>query len=225
MKKLLYGFIGLLLVSCGNGDDNASSPADSATSQATTADNTNTTGTTNASSGLKGVMDKMMQDMHSMKMTGDADHDFAMMMKSHHQGAIDMANYELSNGKNEELKKLAQKIINDAGKDNTDLEKFLSSHQPDANQSDYSKKAMDIMMKGDMNMDHGSDVDMGFAMMMKMHHQHGIDMAKEYLKSAKAAETKKVANNTIKSNSEDIKTLNKWENGNKSGTTTDHSNH
>lgn len=43
-------------------------------------------------------MDKMSNEMDKLMMTKDPDHNFAMMMKSHHKGAIDMANYELSHG-------------------------------------------------------------------------------------------------------------------------------
>ena len=46
--------------------------------------------------------------MTSMPMSGDPDVDFAMMMRIHHQGAIDMANAELSNGKDPQLKKMAK---------------------------------------------------------------------------------------------------------------------
>lgn len=41
--------------------------------------------------GLHQAMMKMMDKMKSMKMSGDPDHDFAMMMAEHHQGSIDMS--------------------------------------------------------------------------------------------------------------------------------------
>ena len=36
-------------------------------------------------------MEKMSHNMSNMKMTGNTDQDFAMMMAEHHQGAIEMA--------------------------------------------------------------------------------------------------------------------------------------
>lgn len=165
-----------------------------------------------------------MQDMHSMKMTEDPDHDFAMMMKSHHQAAIDMSNIELSKGQNDELKQVAQKIIKDSEKDNTELQTFLANHQPKT-KSDFAKKAMEKMMKSPgMNKQKSEteqNTDQTFAKMMVMHHQEGINMARDYLKVAKEEQTKKVANNTIASNGEDLKQLQKWEGENK----TDHSKH
>jgi uncharacterized protein (DUF305 family) len=221
MKRILYALgisLSIIFVAC---NDNTGSTADEGATDRDT-NSTASTGNTNTSTPstdttpsqsrtFNDVMNKMMQDMHAMTMTNDADHDFAMMMKEHHEGAIEMSNIELSNGKNDELKQVAQKMISDAQKDNTELTNFLSSHQPTAGQSDFAKKAMDMMMKSSgMNHD-SSDTDQQFAMMMAMHHQHGIDMARLYLKSARAEQTKKVANNTIKSNSEDIKKLKAWQ--------------
>lgn len=60
--------------------------------------------------GYKTAMMKMMEDM-PMKFTGDADLDFMNQMRAHHQGAIDMAKIALANGKDTEVKKLAQDIV------------------------------------------------------------------------------------------------------------------
>ncbi len=215
----MYLAVGIIsawfLASCGENTANESTTTttDSSTSQQsnsaaapTDSNSAGTTATAPTTGSFKNVMDKTMQAMHSMQMSGDPDHDFAMMMKTHHQGAIDMANIELSKGTNAELKQVAQKTIDDSQKDISDLNTFMSNHQP-SKKTDFAKNQMDKMMKMDMNMTESGDTDKDFAMMMAMHHQHGIDMAREYLKVGTAEETKKVANNTIKSNSEDLKKL------------------
>jgi uncharacterized protein (DUF305 family) len=56
------------------------------------------------------AMTRMMAAMR-VKPTGDTDRDFVVMMVPHHQGAIDMAEAELSYGRNEPLRGLAQEII------------------------------------------------------------------------------------------------------------------
>jgi len=56
------------------------------------------------------AMAKMMAAM-DIKPSGDVDADFVAMMVPHHQGAIDMAEAELSYGHNEPLRGLAQEII------------------------------------------------------------------------------------------------------------------
>lgn len=63
------------------------------------------------------AMNKMMNEMKGMKMTGDADKDFVMMMIPHHQSAVDMAENEISHGKHVEMKKFAQKFIDEKSKE------------------------------------------------------------------------------------------------------------
>src|SRR5207244_1014346 len=56
------------------------------------------------------AMARMMAAM-KIKPSNDVDRDFVAMMVPHHQGAIDMAEAELSYGHNEPLRGLAQEII------------------------------------------------------------------------------------------------------------------
>lgn len=56
------------------------------------------------------AMDRMMNDM-MVEPTDDIDRDFVVMMVPHHQSAIDMARSYLHYGHNEELRRVAQEII------------------------------------------------------------------------------------------------------------------
>ncbi|RYG26115.1 DUF305 domain-containing protein [bacterium] len=67
----------------------------------------------------------MMRPMGDMKTTGDVDRDFAALMIPHHQGAIDMAKIEIAEGKNEELKKMAEAIIESQAKEIEVLKKHI----------------------------------------------------------------------------------------------------
>jgi uncharacterized protein (DUF305 family) len=60
---------------------------------------------------MKSAMMMGMEGMQKMPTSGDTDKDFAMMMKMHHQQAVDMAETELANGKSPEMKAMAKKII------------------------------------------------------------------------------------------------------------------
>lgn len=225
-RNVAFGLIAIIFLgSCNNEENNSGLTPDSTNTvqnnkaASSPMDGSGSANSTSADTSLKEVMDKMMQGMHTMKMTGDPDHDFATMMKKHHEGAIAMSNMEIANGANAELKQIARKIIDDSQKDISELNSFLGSHQP-GTKSDYSKKTMDKMMgkmmgkSSGMNMDHGGNMDQQFAMMMTMHHQHGIEMARDYLKSATEEQTKKVANNSINANTEDIKKLKNWQKNN-----------
>jgi DUF305 family protein family protein len=56
------------------------------------------------------AMNKMMSAM-VIRPTGDVDRDFVAMMTPHHQGAIEMAEAVLRNGRNEQIRRLAQEVI------------------------------------------------------------------------------------------------------------------
>lgn len=59
----------------------------------------------------KAAMMKSMGRKPMMQFTGDADFDFMNHMRSHHQGAINMATVVLANGKDSNVRKLAKDIV------------------------------------------------------------------------------------------------------------------
>ena len=69
-----------------------------------------------------------MKGMESMKASGDTDHDFAMMMKMHHQSALDMAYVELQHGKDPVLRNMAKAIIKSQTEEIKDFDKWLAKH-------------------------------------------------------------------------------------------------
>lgn len=82
---------------------------------------------------MKGMMKDNNDKMSSMKMTGKPDVDFAMMMRIHHQGAIDMAQAEIRDGKDPQMKKMAAEIIKAQKKEIAQFDKFLAKygHSPE----------------------------------------------------------------------------------------------
>ena len=87
-------------------------------------------GQAHGGSGSQQMMHSMMEgmkEMQSMKMSGDADRDFATMMRMHHQKGIEMAQAEIAHGKDEKMKSMARKIIEDQRKDNKEFEDWLKS--------------------------------------------------------------------------------------------------
>ena len=80
---------------------------------------------------MKGMdMQAMMKNnndkMSGMQMTGKPDVDFALMMRIHHQGAIDMAQAQLRDGKAPEMRKMARDIIAAQKKEIGQLDRFLA---------------------------------------------------------------------------------------------------
>ena len=83
---------------------------------------------------MKAMMRDMSGKMTSMPMSGDPDVDFAMMMRIHHQGAIDMATAELSSGKDAQMKKMAKAIIAAQKKEIAQFDAHLAKHGHPADQ-------------------------------------------------------------------------------------------
>lgn len=80
------------------------------------------------SAATKGYKDAMMGSMMRMPpFTGDADIDFMKQMRIHHQGAIDMAKIALTNGKDGEVRKLADEIVKDQANEIALIDKWLKA--------------------------------------------------------------------------------------------------
>ncbi len=78
---------------------------------------------------LHEIGEKMQEDMKNMKMSGNVDKDYVMMMIGHHQSAVSMAKDELSHGKNIQLKQMAQKIIQEQEKEIKEFQSWLDKNK------------------------------------------------------------------------------------------------
>jgi len=81
------------------------------------------------SSDMKASMMMGMDGMQKMTMSGDTDKDFAMMMKMHHQQALNMAEMELAHGKSPEMKAMAKQIIVAQKKEIAQFDKWLAKQK------------------------------------------------------------------------------------------------
>lgn len=77
---------------------------------------------------LMGNMDDSMQDMLNMEVREDQDHNYVQMITMHHQQAIDMATNYLSHGKDENLKKMAQDMIDKSKEEIDSFENWKNTH-------------------------------------------------------------------------------------------------
>ena len=81
------------------------------------------------SDAMKHSMMTGMGSMQTMPMSGETDKDFAMMMKVHHQQAVDMAQVELDQGKSPAMKAMARKIISAQKKEIAQLDQWLGKQK------------------------------------------------------------------------------------------------
>jgi uncharacterized protein (DUF305 family) len=77
---------------------------------------------------MKTMMKGMSDKMKGMTMTGDHDVDFAKMMRIHHEGAVDMAEMELKNGKDASMRKMAQEVIKVQKREIETIDRFLAKN-------------------------------------------------------------------------------------------------
>ena len=81
------------------------------------------------SDAMKKSMMAGMDGMQKMAMTGDADKDFALMMKMHHQQGVEMAQMEIDHGKSPVMKKMAKQIIAAQNKEIRQFDQWLAKQK------------------------------------------------------------------------------------------------
>ena len=93
---------------------------------------------------------------------------------------------------------------------NVQAEDMSKDHSHDMKGSDSLMHSMESGMTEMKSMSMSGDVDKDFAMMMKMHHQQGIDMAKIEMEQGKSPEMKAMAKKIISAQKKEITELEKW---------------
>jgi uncharacterized protein (DUF305 family) len=161
-------------------------------------------------------MSRMKSDPNAA--TAPYDLQFIDTMTHHHEGAIMMAEMVLKKSQNEELKKFAQKIIDDQKKENAQMQEWREkwfAGKPAAKNMEMPGMAdsMKMMSGGEMKMTEsaaGKDFDLMFLDMMIAHHQGAVVMAKDALAKAEHAEIKTLAGQIAKAQEAEIKMMNDW---------------
>ena len=164
---------------------------------------------------------KSMTDMHNEMMVGmaynDPDTAFAKSMLGHHRGAVNMAKIELKYGTNQEMRQLAQDIIDSQQLEMDIMNKWLASH-PDAPNPKPNTEAMQQAYARSMDVLSGDMVlgiavpepNMAFARGMLPHHRGAVDMAKVQLKYGTDEEMRKLAQDIIDAQQPEIELMQDW---------------
>ncbi len=163
------------------------------------------------------AMHTMMDKMHELKMIGNVDYDLAASIKEHHQGAVDMAQVQLSSGSDATLKAIAQRIVDNQQMEIKQLDEIMSQSKTAAKDYDTADnstglgKAMSDNMAVMMKMpDATGNVDKDFAAIMAKHHSDGIMMGHTITKFAKNAKFKSMTEKMMADQNKDIKELETW---------------
>jgi uncharacterized protein (DUF305 family) len=148
----------------------------------------------------------------------DADVTFAQNMIPHHRQAIDMAKLVDSHTDRPELRKLADSIDNSQGQEISQMQGWLRSwgrpETPSGGHGGHGETEIPGMMsQADMSRlmeSTGTEFDLMFVEMMAVHHKGAIDMANTELKEGSLPEVKRLAQQIIDTQQDEIDQLQRW---------------
>ncbi len=150
--------------------------------------------------------------------TAPFDLQFIDTMTHHHEGAIEMSGLALKKSSNEELKKFAQKIIDDQKSEIAQMkdwrEKWFPGKPPAKNmEMPGMADSMRMMTAGgipQLEATSGKDFDLLFLELMSDHHLDAVVMATDALQRAEHPEIKTLAGQIIKAQEDEIKKITEW---------------
>ena len=171
--------------------------------------------------------DNMAGMDHSMSMDlgpADANYDLRFIdgMSVHHQGAVNMAQDVLKQSKRPEMKKLATNIIAAQKREINQMKEWRKTWYPKADNTPMayhaqmghmmvmSPEQMQSMM---MTMDLGAadaQFDLRFINAMIPHHEGALVMAHDALKKSKRPEMKKLSQEILASQKQEIEQMKEW---------------
>ena len=138
-------------------------------------------------------------------------------MIEHHQGAVDMANIELSKGSDEKMKSMAQNIITKQTGEIAKLREFVQSYKPSGMKHGEGelKKMLGGMESAMQGMQMTGNTDKDFASMMISHHEEGMKMSKAQMSNGMSKELKDMAKKGISHETKEIAEFKTWLSANK----------
>ncbi|MCC3404754.1 MAG: DUF305 domain-containing protein [Microcoleus sp. PH2017_10_PVI_O_A] len=178
--------------------------------------------------GQSGRMDGMNHGMnHNMSMDlgpADADYDLRFIdgMTVHHQGAVNMAKDVLNKSQRPEMKKLANNIIAAQNREINQMKQWRKTWYAKADSTPMAYQAQmghmmpmtpEQMQSMMMSMDLGAadaEFDLRFLHAMIPHHEGALVMAQDALKKSKRPEMKKLSQEILTSQKQEIEQMKQW---------------
>lgn len=222
------GFLALTLVAMASATGGVLTACSSATQNQDQADNTSAKQVDGKHDTMHGgSMHHGAGIDHSMSMDlGPADADYELRfvdaMIPHHQGAVEMAKEVLDKSQRPEMKKLAQDIIAAQNREIEQMKQWRKAWYPKAGNKPMAwhaqmnhmmqmspEQMQAMMMKGDLGAA-DAEFDLRFLNAMIPHHEGALVMAKDVLNKSKRPEMKKLAQEILTSQQEEIDQMKQW---------------
>ena len=131
-------------------------------------------------SDLDNSLNLMMRDLNKLAHTGDADYDFAMMMKRHHQGSLDMAKCIIDNATNQQMVEYATKLRDRQLHDIQEFDLIIQDKRDPKGDSEFGRRAMGAVRQHE-KIQNGT-LESAYASLIRQHHRDAIKISEEYLK-------------------------------------------
>ena len=164
---------------------------------------------------LSGVFTQRSAFGFAPGMMGDIDRHFIEQMIPHHEDAVLMAELALTKADHEELKKLAENIKRDQSREIGEMRSWYKSwYDTDVPESVFEMGGMGQGMMGDEtdleSLENAKLFDKEFIEQMIPHHQMAIMMASMMLRGTEREEMKKLAQDIIRTQTEEINQMSTW---------------
>jgi uncharacterized protein (DUF305 family) len=158
------------------------------------------------------MMDTMMIKMNNALAGESVEANFIEEMIPHHEGAIEMAEYEIEYGKDFTMIQLAKSILAEQHIEVQQMRLWLQRpiHDPVKVTEGFQKdmdQSMSVMMENMPGDKTPNSIDRAFARIMIPHHQAAIDMARIVIKYGKDGETISFAKQIISSQQIEIEQM------------------
>ncbi len=207
MRLLLTLMLALLvavLAACADDADDEDAAVD-ADDQTKVVDDT----TTDDHADMSDDHDMAGDDHADMTMELD-DETFLAAMIEHHEGAVDMAEIALDRAEQEELRQMAQEIIEAQEAEIDQMQAWLDEWF-DGGHGDHGISHEEMGM--DMDMDEFREAepfDLAFIDEMIIHHEGAIDMARAILDTTERDELREMAEEIIEAQDVEIQQMREW---------------
>src|SRR6266496_2672351 len=157
------------------------------------------------------IVEGTFHNAMGIKPTNDRNHDFIHYIQALHNGAMQLANYELTNGHHPEVKTLAQMTIDTMKQDMILLSRYMSSTQPKEDiKEKFANEAhdeLDELIKQADNTKLNGDVDHDYAALMPRLVDAERDVAKAYIRFGADTRLERLAKRLVEDKKEEKKDL------------------
>jgi len=143
------------------------------------------------------------------------DHQFIDTMIVHHESAIEMAKLAADRAEHDELKQMARKMMNDQQKETQQLQEWKKQWYGDKGDAVNMKmsgmaESMKNMPMEKLEAAKGAAFDAMFIDMMTRHHRGAIKMAEVARQKAKRPEIKKLSQDVMRVQKQEVAEMTKW---------------